>query len=165
MTSERDKRQSGELIKQLIDAKRELRELEQLKAEKAAFDHDLDKALNWPKDEPVKWGYAYNEKTNRIRRVPKKARRPTRWMGRDGYDFVYDILAIQALDNKCSVAKAIRQLKKTNPARWPEKQRNLERRFQEAKHYWEPWCRCEANLEARLQALLVKTDLLAKLEM
>ena len=159
------------LAQQLVEAKqrlstldestaggeRELRELEQLQADIAQFEGALDKALNWPKEKPVKWDHVYNEKTNRMRRVPKYGRRPTKWKGRHGYEFTSEILAIQARDN-CSQADAIRTLKKDNPTKWPENQRRLERVFGEIRSVWEPWCRLNALLEARAEKLLAKTD-------
>jgi hypothetical protein len=135
---------------QLTKVNEQLIELERLLAERAKFDQDLDRALNWPKDKPV----SYDEKTNR----PKYARRPPRWIGRDGYELVSGVLAIQAQD-KCKVAAAIRKLKKADPKKWPDKERDLERRFQEAKKYWARWCAINAMLDARLEALLAKKDL------
>jgi hypothetical protein len=132
---------------------RELREIEALLMAMTGYERDLAKVLDWPKDKPVKVDLAYNKKTNRIDRTPKDARRPTKWKGRHGYEFVSGVLTLRARD-KCTVAAAIRKMKADNPAKWPEDQRDLERRFQEIKDDWEPWFLVGAGLEKQARALL-----------
>jgi hypothetical protein len=175
-------------VQELIaDAQRELREIEKLEAERAEFDQALDIALNWPpsreqmekmvhagildrehlksgKPLPVRRDYAYDKKTNRIRMVPRPARRPAKWRGRDGYEFACGVLDIQARGD-CTIAEAIRKLKKADPVKWRGKQRALERRFKEAKTYWESWYRWKERLEAKERDLLAKIESRTKAEL
>jgi hypothetical protein len=200
MTSEKDKlravqewctqevvkinQQLAKLNEQRREAERELRELDQLQADRAKFQEILDIALNWPPNReqmegmvrdgildprhlkssrglPVKWGRKNNAKKTR---VPKYARKPPTWKGQRGYEFVSGVLAIQKADKNCSVAQAIRKLKKADPSKWRAKPRNLARRFSEMKKsgikkVWEQWFELETMLDTRIQNLLTKTDL------
>jgi hypothetical protein len=137
---------------------RELRELEQLQSEIAEFERAFDKALNWPKDQPIDWDYRLDKKTGKMRdREPVFARRPNKWKGRHGYEFVSNILAIQARDN-CNQAEAIRRLKDADPKKWPGKQRQLEKVFGKIVDYWGGWYRWKMELEAKKTAFLAKID-------
>jgi hypothetical protein len=71
-------------------------------------------------------------------------------------------MKIQARGKKCPVAAAIRELKKSDPKEWPEPERDLQRRYQEIKRQWRPWCRNAMMLEAEAAALLANTEILAK---
>jgi hypothetical protein len=132
----------------MADDERELHEIEWLQAAKAA----LDKALNWPADEPIKPGHKL------VGSARKYARRPAEWKGRHGYEFVLAILTIRARE-KCSVAAAIRQLQKDDPKKWAGNPRNLARRFDEIKDYWSPWVHLMIEVEAREAALLAEKKL------
>lgn len=138
-----------------------LREIERLGAEIAEFKHALDKALNWPPNEAIRRDWVYERNKQIIKGVPKFKRRPTKWKGRDGYEFVSGILAIQTHED-CTVAEAIRKLKKAAPAKWCEEERDLARRYSEIKDYWVPWVRWEMRLEAMERDLLAKIELRAK---
>jgi hypothetical protein len=127
------RRRLAETRQKLAECERELRGFNDLMARIDAFEHDLSKAINWP-----------------------SPGRPGKWKGAHGYEFVTGILDIQAREN-CTVAEAIRRLKKTDPKRWPEKPRDLETRFQEIKEHWIPWCRVETLLEAEARDLLEKS--------
>jgi hypothetical protein len=130
------RRQLAKTQQKLAECERELRGLKDLMARIDAFEDDLRKALlkkDWP-----------------------SPGRPGKWKGAHGYEFVAGILDIQAQE-KCSVAEAIRKLKKTDPKRWPEKPRDLEARFREIKRYWVPWCQIETLLEAEARDLLEKS--------
>lgn len=131
-------------------------QLQELMTEIANFERDLDRAFDWPPDKTLKPNQ--NKKYDRHGRPTKYNRRPPKWKGRDGYELVSGVIAIQARD-KCGVAAAIRELKKRNPEKWPEEGRDLEQRHKEIKDYWGPWCRIERTLEAEAVALLAKTDL------
>jgi hypothetical protein len=145
----------GEKRAELADA---ILQLQLLEAACASFERDLDRAFKWPTDKPVKPNQA--EKFNRLSQPTKYNRAPATWKGRRGYDLVSGILKVQARD-KCSVAAAVRKLRKSEPKEWPEKERDLQRRYQEIKDYWGPWCRIEMMLEAEAAALLAKTESLA----
>jgi hypothetical protein len=56
------------------------------------------------------------------------------------------------------VAAAIRKIKSNDPAKWPERQRDLERRFQEIGDDWKRWVWTGIKLEERARALLAKND-------
>jgi hypothetical protein len=127
----------------------------QLLADKLEFERSLDVALNWPRSKPVRIDWVYDKKENIYRRVPKYGRRPPKWKSRHGYEFVSRILTIQARDN-CSVADAIRKMKRADARKWPESQRDLARRFDEIKDYWRPWYLWRAMLDARQRELRAK---------
>jgi hypothetical protein len=139
----------GEKRAELADAIRQLR----------LFERDLTRAFKWPTDKPVKANQA--EKFNRLGQPTKYNRAPPMWRSQRGYELVAGILKIQARD-KCGVAAAVRELKKSEPKDWPEKELDLQRRYQEIKNYWGPWCRVEIILEAKVRGLLAKTESLAK---
>lgn len=152
-----EKRQDlAEHDRKASERKSELCELEKLLAEVAEFEQALDKALNWPRDEPVGLDWVYDKKNKQYKKVLKYGRAPRTWKARHGYEFYSDVRAIQARD-KCSVADAIRKLKKAEPKKWSEKQRILERRFQETKRYWESWHQTQMMLEARIRDALDRT--------
>jgi hypothetical protein len=111
----------------LID---ELQEISRLKNDRQEYDRALAKALDNCKG------------------------RPGKWKGRDGYDLVARVMKLQG-DNLV-VAAAIRSLKQENPQRWRQPQRVLERRFQEAKRYWQQWIQLEATLETRERDFLIR---------
>jgi hypothetical protein len=141
--------------------------IEQLQTAIVQFEQDLNRALNWPKDKPVRWDYepyTRRDGTTRYRRVPKEARRPPSWKGARGYEFVSHVLSI--IDqNKCSVAEAIRTLKSKQPDKWPEKQRDLERRFQENKEYWMSWSGLKKYLQACLADVRTSVESLEKVQL
>jgi hypothetical protein len=131
--SELLRRRLAEEQRRSAECEHELHGLNDLMARLDAFEHDLSKAINWP-----------------------SPGRPGKWKGAHGYEFVTGILGIQAREN-CTVAEAIRRLKKTDSKRWPEKPRDLETRFQEIKEHWIPWCRIESLLDAEARELLEKS--------
>jgi hypothetical protein len=148
------KQQLAQLTKAKAEAKRELWEIEVLLAERDMFEQDLALAFNWPKHMPVtKAG------SGRKGRPAKGGtrRRPSKWKNRHGFEFVAEILVIRARD-KCSAAAAIRELKKADPKKWPESQRSLERRFQEANKYWGWWARRGIELTERVLAMEAKIE-------
>lgn len=152
-----DKKQDiAETESKIAETESKLCELEKLQADVAEFEQALDKALNWPRNEPVGLDWVYDKKKNQYKRVLKYGRRPTKWKARHGYEFFSNVRAIQVRDH-CATAEAIRQLKKDDPAKWPESQRTLERRFQETKRYWESWHHLQMMLEARIRDLLART--------
>jgi hypothetical protein len=157
MTCRLNKR--AELEKKRAELADAIRELYQQRVTIAGFERDLQRALNWPSDRPVKRGQ--KPKLNREGRPTKYNRAQPTWKGWRGYEFVAGILKIRERD-KCSVAAAIRQLKRDDPDKWSEEERDLQRRFQEIKDYWRPWCRMEMILEAEAATLLAKTESLAK---
>jgi hypothetical protein len=132
--------------------------LQRLEDRTSGFYRDLDRAFNWPTDKPVKRNQA--QKFNRLGQPTKYNRALPKWKSQRGYELVAGILKIQARD-KCGVAAAIRKLRKSEPKEWPERERDLQRRYQEIKDYWGPWCRMEMMLEAEAAALLAKTESLA----
>jgi hypothetical protein len=158
------KARHAKLIKDQEQKRAELVEaiskLQELMTEIDNFERDLDRAFDWPPDKPLKPNQS--KKVDRHGRPTKYNRRPPKWKGRDGYEFLSGIKAIQARE-RCGVAAAIRELKKNDPKNWPEEVRNLEWRYQEIKDdwkgYWEPWHRLEQMLEAEAAALLAKTEL------
>jgi hypothetical protein len=66
-------------------------------------------------------------------------------------------MKIRARDN-CNIAAAIRKLKESDQQKWPEGERDLQRRYQEAKDWWGPWCEIETKLQADEAALLAETE-------
>jgi hypothetical protein len=136
-----------------------IRQLEVHRAAVASFERDLHRAFDWPTDKPVKQHQA--TKFDKRGRPTKYNRAPATWKGRRGYEFVLGIMKIQARDKKCRVAAAIRELKKNDPKKWPEPERDLQRRYLESKQ-WRPWCRIAMMLEADAAALLAKTESLTK---
>jgi hypothetical protein len=145
----KDRSELGKKRAELADAIRQLR----------LFERDLIRVFKWPTDKPVKANQA--EKFNRLGQTTKYNRAPPTWRGQRGYELAAGILKIQARD-KCGVAAAIRTLRKSEPKEWPEKERDLQRRYQEIKDYWGPWCQVEIILEAKVRRLLAKTESLAK---
>ena len=134
--------------------------LQKLMTEITVFERDLDRAFNWPPDKPL-WPNHKQKKHESRERPTKFNRRPPKWKGRRGYELVSGVVAIQAR-GKCTVAAAIRELKKKDPKKWPEGERVLQRRYQEIKGSrikagWKSWCRIEQSLEAEATALLAKT--------
>jgi hypothetical protein len=146
-------------LAELEKKRTELAQLQLLEAAYASFERDLDRAFKRPTDRPVKPGQA--EKFNRLGQPTKYNRARPTWRGQHGYELVAGILKIQARD-KCGVAAAIRQLKRDDPDKWSQEERDLQRRYQEIKDRWGPWCRIEMMLEAEAAALLAKTESLAK---
>jgi hypothetical protein len=71
-------------------------------------------------------------KFNRLGQTTKYNRAPPTWRSQRGYELVAGILKIQAR-NKCGVAAAVRQLKKSEPKEWPEKERDLQRRYRRSR--------------------------------
>jgi hypothetical protein len=145
----KDRSELREKRAELADAIRQLR----------LFERDLTRVFEWPTDKPVKANQA--EKFNRLGQPTRYNRARPTWRSQRGYELVAGILKIQARD-KCSVAAAVRELKKSERKEWPEKERDLQRRYQEIKNYWGPWCRVEIILEAKVKDLLAKTESLAK---
>jgi hypothetical protein len=157
------KARHAKLVKEQEQKRAEVTEaisqLQELMTEIDNFERDLDRAFDWPKDKPLRPNQA--QKLDRHERPTKYNRRPPKWKGRDGYELVSGVIAIQARD-KCSVAAAIRELKKHDPKKWPQGGkggRDLEQRYKEIKNYWRPWYQVEQMLEAEATALLAKTEL------
>jgi hypothetical protein len=131
--SELRRRQLAENWQKLAACEYDLRGLNDLAARIDAFGRNLGKAL---------------------KKRPSPGR-PGRWQGAHGYEFVAGILDIQAREN-CSVAKAIRRLKKDDPKKWPEKPRDLQNRFRETKK-WIQRYQTEVLLDAEARDLLEKS--------
>jgi hypothetical protein len=142
-------------VNELAELRDALHRLELLKAAAVSFERDLELAFSWPTDKPVKSNQA--QKFDRRGRLTKYNRARPKWKGRHGYEFVSAVLQIQSQD-KCTPAAAIRQLKHSSPEKWPEKERDLQRRFQEVKDYWGPWCRVAMRLTAEIENLLAETE-------
>jgi hypothetical protein len=140
------------LAGELAELKDALRQLELLRAAAASFEQDLDRAFRWPTNKPI----TPNQKPKFDKHgLPTKYNRaPQRWKGRHGYEFVCGIMKIRARDN-CNVAAAIRKLKESDQQKWPEPERALQRRYQELKGYWGPWCAVGMRLTAAIEELLV----------
>ncbi len=141
-------------LAQLQDA---LHRLRLMQAARISFYQALERAFNWPVDKPIKPNQA--QKFDKRGRRTKYNRAPQKWKGRHGYELVAGIMEIQARDN-CTTAAAVRELKDNEPAKWPEPERDLQRRHQEIKKYWEPWCRVEMKLAADIENLLAETELM-----
>jgi lysyl-tRNA synthetase class I len=139
-------------LAQLQDA---LHRLQLMQAAHDSFYQALDRAFNWPTIKPVKTNQA--EKLDRHGQPTKYNRAPQKWKGRHGYEFVCGVMKIRARDN-CNIAAAIRKLKESDQQKWPEGERDLQRRYQEAKDWWGPWCEIETKLQADEAALLAETE-------
>jgi hypothetical protein len=113
-------------------------ELKKAEADLAAFKRDLAKAQGLPGTKPAHW---------------PKPRRPGRWKGPDGYELVAAVLEYQAEHSCTDIAPAIKLLRARSKKWRAINQRDLERRFQEARRYWEPWWREHAWLENRLKKI------------
>jgi hypothetical protein len=132
-------------------------ELERLEADFAFFDGSLETAINWPLPNP------------KVVRPKRKGRKinptnpagnpgnPGKWKGLLGYELVTAIRDIQAANNNCGIAEAIRKLKKQDP-KWAKFKMKggrdvLEGRFQEANEWWSQWYEWHTDLEARWKSL------------
>jgi hypothetical protein len=122
-----------------------------------SFVRDLELAFNWPSHLAVKRDQA--EKFDKRGRPMKYNRARPKWRGRHGYELVAGVMRIQAR-SKCSVAAAIRELKKSDPKSWPEGQRYLQTRYHRVKGIWARWYQTALRLEARENELLAETDFL-----
>jgi hypothetical protein len=149
-------RQPARLQAELAELKNALHRLELLRAARISFERDLARAFNWPADKPLNPNQP--QKLDRHGRPTKYNRRPpTAWKGRRGYDFVLAILRVQAR-GRCTVAAAVRELKEHEPDKWPEAGRDLQRRYQEIKDYWGPWCQVAMRFSAAEEEWLAETE-------
>ena len=134
-------------------------ELERLEADTAFFHNSLETAINWPLPNPnarrpKREGGKPERKINPNNRAGNPGN-PGKWKGLLGYEFVCGVRDIQAAHNNCSIAEAIRILKKQDPKKWNEfkDDRALARRFDEAKKWWSKWYEWRVDLEARWEQL------------
>jgi hypothetical protein len=143
--------QPERLASERAELKDAIHRLELLRALAASFERDLDRAFNWPGNKPI----TPNQKPrfDKHGQPTKYNRAPQKWKGRHGYEFVCGIMSGRARDN-CTVAAAIRKLKENDPQKWPEPERALQRRYQELKGYWGPWCVVGLWLTAAIEELL-----------
>jgi hypothetical protein len=129
----------AELEAQIAAKRAERDKLERFRGYIAGFGRDLARALGLPGTASPEW---------------PKGRRPGRWKGPDGFELVAAVLEYQAAHHCDDIAPAIRDLQ-AKSEKWQKiKQRDLERRFQEVRHLWEPWWREMVWLDTSTEELL-----------